>query len=500
MSKIFTNFAADLKKERNILYLLAMLAVLALSVLPGCQNSPEDASANLTLSVDTLTFDTVFTGKGSATKIVMLRNRTKSPLVIDRVAQADGTSFRINLDGEDSLSYLKNISLPAGDSMYLFVRATIDPQQSNSPVLVTDQLTFFLSNGNSRVLQLEAYGQDVTLIDSMVVYENHTFTADKPYLIRRYIASAPEATVTIEKGATFYMHKDASAVFYGPVNAIGTTEEPIVFSGDRLDDYVPGIPYLYVPGQWAGVYLYDEEMQAPAWQLENIRILSAVNGLFCYGKSQTMHPTLTLLNARIHNHDQYGLVLMNTDATVMNSEISNCASYCVYLDGGTSTFTHNTIASYYRHTAYNSNVGMYDTPREDVAAVYIYNLTKNRETRASFYNNIITGVRKNQLVIADPFPERYTGEFCGNYLKTDTLRLPGAQNNVYAQDSDSVFINDYYADYQYYDFRLDSLSPARGIADSVRSVTLPFDLMGNPRTTWDAGCYVYTEPEPKEDE
>ena len=198
-------------------------------------------------------------------------------------------------------------------------------------------------------------------------------------------------------------------------------------------------------------------------------------------------------------NDQYGLVLMNTDATVANSEISNCASYCVYLDGGTSTFTHNTIASYYRHTAYNSNVGMYDTPREDIAAVYIYNLTKHRETRASFYNNIITGVRANQLVIADPFPERYTGEFRGNYLKTDTLLLPNAQNNAYAQDSDSVFINDYYADYQYYDFRPDSLSPARGIADSVIAKEYPFDLMGIPRTTWDAGCYVYTEQEKEEE-
>ena len=487
-----------MKGKRNILCLLVMLVAMVLLALTSCNNNPQDTSANLTFSVDTLTFDTVFTDRGSATKIVMLRNETKTPLLIDRVTQADGTSFRINLDGEDSLAFLKNISLPAGDSLFLFVRATIDPLKSNSPVLVTDQLTFFLSNGNRRVLQLEAYGQDVTLIDSLVVYGNRTFSAEKPYLVRRYIASAPEATVTIEKGARFYMHKDASVVFYGPVNAVGTTDEPILFCGDRLDDYVPGIPYLYVPGQWAGIYLYDEDYMAPTWQLENIRILSAVNGLFCYGKSYTKRPTLTLHNARIHNHDQYGLILLNTDAVVTNSEISNCASYCIYLDGGNSTFIHNTIASYYRNTIYNSSVGLYDTPREDVAAVYIDNLTKHQDTRVSFYNNIITGVRANQLVIADPFPDLYQGEFRGNYLKTDTLHLPNAENNVYYQDSDSVFINDYYADYQYFDFRLDSLSPARGIADSLIAKQFPFDLLGNPRITWDAGCYVYTEQKEEE--
>ena len=64
--------------------------------------------------------------------------------------------------------------------------------------------------------------------------------------------------------------------------------------------------------------------------------------------------------------------------------------------------------------------------------------------------------------------------------------------------NDSVFINDYYADYQYFDFRLDSLSPARAIADSTVAKLFPFDLLGNPRTTWDAGCYVYTEQQEEE--
>ena len=192
-----------MKRKQYIWSVFVALVAWTLLALTACQNNPQDTSANITFSTDTLSFDTVFTDRGSATRIVMLRNETKLPLLIDRVAQADGTSFRINLDGEDSLALMRNISLPAGDSLYLFVRATIDPQKSNSPVLVTDQLTFFLSNGNQRVLQLEAYGQDVTLIDSLVVYADYTFSAEKPYMIRHYIASAPEATVTIEKCARF---------------------------------------------------------------------------------------------------------------------------------------------------------------------------------------------------------------------------------------------------------------------------------------------------------
>ena len=50
-----------------------------------------------------------------------------------------------------------------------------------------------------------------------------------------------------------------------------------------------------------------------------------------------------------------------------------------------------------------------------------------------------------------------------------------------------------YADYQYYDFRLDSLSPARGIGDSAVASRYPKDLLGNERTSADAGCYVFVE-------
>ena len=131
----------------NRIWLCMLVVIATAGLLSSCNSDPQNPTANITFSVDTLTFDTVFTAQGSATKIVMLRNQTKTPLIIDRVTQADGSAFLVNLDGEDSLACMRNIQLPAGDSLYLFVRAVIDPQNSGSPVLVTDQLTFFLSNG-----------------------------------------------------------------------------------------------------------------------------------------------------------------------------------------------------------------------------------------------------------------------------------------------------------------------------------------------------------------
>ena len=86
------------------------------------------------------------------------------------------------------------------------------------------------------------------------------------------------------------------------------------------------------------------------------------------------------------------------DAKVVNCEISNCASYCVYLAGGKHDFIHNTIAAYYGYPYTNLNIHQNILP-EDVAAVYVNNLSKNTaKTISSFTNCIITGGRGNNLL------------------------------------------------------------------------------------------------------
>jgi hypothetical protein len=133
-----------------------------------------------------------------------------------------------------------------------------------------------------------------------------------------------------------------------------------------------------------------------------------------------------------------------------------------------------------------------------VAAVYVNNLSKNTaKTISSFTNCIITGGRANNLLIATPLPEYYEGTISHNYLRADSLHEAYANNNVYASDSDScVFRNTYYLykEYHYYDFQLDTLSPARGIADSIVALSYPTDRLGIRRKSHpDAGCYEFVE-------
>jgi hypothetical protein len=450
----------------------------------------------LLFSRDTVLFDTVFTAIGSSTKRVMVYNPNKNAVLIDRVEVASGKSFYINLDGENQLENLRDITLRGGDSLFLFVRAEIDPLQENNPVLVEDTISFYLNNKQQQIY-LQAYGQDVEIIrgsGGRVDTTHLRLSGAKPYLI--YDTLVVAGNLTIDKGATLYMHTGAMIYTYGSVRAKGTLEKPIVIRGDRTDMLFDSVPYRVASGQWNGLYfIHLDGIARPKYELDYVDVLSGSIGLYAYSESSTHRPQMTLSNARIHNHSVYGLVLQNVDATVMNTEISNCASYCVYLAGGKHNFVHNTIASYFGYPYTTINIHN-NILREDVAAVYINNLSKNMApTISSFYNCIIEGARKNNVVLATPLTEYYEGKFVGNYMRADSLSASVASNNVYASDSDTVVFRNVhylYQEYRYYDFKLDSLSPARGIADSVIALSFPYDRSGLRRKSHpDAGCYEF---------
>ena len=474
--------------------------LLLLGCLVSCQSEivSNDPLLQLRFSHDSLLFDTVFTKMGSSTKRMMVYNPNQNALLIDRVEMANGKSFYINLDGENQLENLHDITLRGGDSLFLFVRAEIDPLRSNNPVLVEDTISFYVGS-NQQQIYLQAYGQNVHVLDSedkFMQYNTYEFQNDKPYLI--YDTMVVKGDLTIQKGATLYMHTGAMIYSYGNVLAKGTLEEPIVIRGDRMDMLFDSVPYRVASGQWNGLYLIHLEGWAtPTYEFDYVDVLSGSIGIYALSENPTQRPQLSLTNARIHNHSVYGLVLQNVDADVANCEISNCASYCVYLAGGKHNFVHNTIASYFGYPYTTINIHN-NILRDDVAAVYINNLSKNNApTTTSFYNCIIEGARKNNLVLATPLPEYYEGKFVGNYLRADSLSNAFATNNVYASDSDTVvFRNIYYLykEYKYYDFQLDSLSPARGIADSATALLYHYDHLGVRRKPHpDAGCYEFVE-------
>ena len=127
--------------------------ILCLSInLVACKESivSDDPTLKLVFSHDTVLFDTVFTTMGSSTKQVMVYNPNKNALCINQVSMREGKYFKVNLDGENNLDQLRDITLRGGDSLFLFVRVYIDPLNEDNPVLLDDDIAFSVNGKNTK--------------------------------------------------------------------------------------------------------------------------------------------------------------------------------------------------------------------------------------------------------------------------------------------------------------------------------------------------------------
>lgn len=487
---------------KKILYIVWCLAVFT-----SCQNEQvsSDSSLRLTFSVDTLRFDTVFTTVGSATKSVTIYNPNKNAVIIDAVTQDKGKYFFINVDGETQTEKMY-AQINGGDSLIMFVKVHIDPQNENTPVLVEDAVRFAM-NGNQFVLTLEAYGQDVVKIQSptrCTTYEEYTFNNVKPYLI--FDTVKVTQSLVMESGARLYFHNGACLIAEGEVSIgspYSSTPLPpfshILCISDRIDQLFEKVPYAYAAGGWDGFYILHHEGGPSEYNINGLEVVSGINGLQLINadtlSQSTSLPICHLTNSRIHNHTGNGLTIRQMDVEVSNTEVSNCAEHCVYLMGGKHTFIHSTIASYFNST----NVRIQTIPNKGLSAVFVDNADSLPNVTASFMNCVIDGLGNHNLMWADTLPQDYAGQIFGNYLKADSVPTPlhpySSTPNIYWQKSDTarVFVNTFfeYDVYTYYDFHLAENSPARGIADSLVAVDYNYDRDGLPRDAShaSAGCY-----------
>ena len=114
-------------------------------------NSPD---AQLMFSADTVMFDTIFTTIGSTTQHFTVHNPYSENILISRIKLAGGdmSNFRLNINGEE-VNEQYEVEVPAHDSIYIFVEVTINPLNSNSPLVVEDSIRF-ITNGNQQYVKL----------------------------------------------------------------------------------------------------------------------------------------------------------------------------------------------------------------------------------------------------------------------------------------------------------------------------------------------------------
>lgn len=295
-------------------------------------------NAKLSVSADTLFFDTVFTLVGSVTQSFKIFNENSQKLKLSQVKLSGGnnSAFKINVDGI-SATEVNNIEVNANDSLYVFVQVNVNPTGGLLPFILSDSIQIDY-NGNTQWVQLQAYGQNAIFLKNAKITGTQTWNADLPYVILGGLQIDTTAVLNINAGARIYLHADAPFLVDGTLNAIGTTEQRINFAGDRLDP-----DYKDLPAGWPGIYFRNSSENN---LLRNVTIRNAYQGIVAEGYSIPGNPKVNMSQCIIDNIYDVGILGVNTSIYADNCLISNCGSNVNLALGGDYRFINCTVATF----------------------------------------------------------------------------------------------------------------------------------------------------------
>ncbi len=475
----------------------------------SCKKDVLVGSDSLQFSVDTVIFDTVFSTIGSATKILKVYNRGNEHVVISSIRLAGGqkSNYYMNVDGEFG-PQVNNIRLRKNDSLFIFIEVTVDPQNSNTPMIVSDSIIFESENGRIQDVDLVAWGQDAYYHTSNAyaafldenndtlrffyhsVPCNTVWQNDKPHVVYGYAVVDGPCALTIQNNSKIHFYKNSGLIIGNPftqnsgatLKVQGLLNEPVVFTGTRLES-----SYKNIPGQWdriwCTIYSKDNEFHYAHIQNGNIglQVDSNVNS----------NPSAIINHSIIQNHS--GVCLLGQGAYIqsVNSVFANAGQYIAALIyGGKYEFTHATMVNYWDYGSRN------------VSSVYVSNyyqdvngLVQTRPIEKAFFTNcIIHGNIEEELVLDESFSETFNVLFDHCILKTkkidlsNTSRFVNILNNPQVVDGANpdklLFTNKELFDY--------SLSEESVAINKGKSTSVITDINEKPRdSSPDLGAYEY---------
>lgn len=331
--------------------LLALATIPTACIEDGVTTSPAHQPA---FSADTLKMGTFFTTDPTPTFSLVVYNRHDKVLNISSIglranagADADAGIFRLNVDGRSGTSF-SDIEIRPNDSIFVFVAATLPEAGAPQPAETTQYLDF-VTNGQTRSVVLQAFGQDVDRRRAMVVDTDTRLAAGLPYQIFDSLVVAPGATLTLEAGVKLHFHDSSVLKVRGTLVTEGTPEAPVEMMGDRTDNVVGSIPFDLMASQWQGVYFYPT---STANSLSHTVIRNTEWGVVADSLAPGgPAPGLRMVNCRLRNSAGLALQAWHTDIEAYGCEIADASAGCMLLYGGSGVFNHCTFANYYLFTA-----------------------------------------------------------------------------------------------------------------------------------------------------
>ena len=463
--------------QRRYTFFILLLAGI-LIVQFSCKKKDKidtNSSLRLSFSSDTVFFDTVFSTIGSITQRLIVYNNNDNKVSISQINLAGGqaSNYRINIDGDSSL-VVSNIEIPGHDSIFIFIRVTVDPNNQNTPFVVADSILFSL-NGNLQDVNLVAWGQNARFMKQVTLKGNIVWDSLKPYVIYGYLQVDTSSSLLIMPGSKVYFHKYAyfAVAYDASLKVLGNLEHPVRFQGDRLDPF-----YRDLPGQWFGIFF---ESGSKEHEINYAIIKNSIFGIQIGVPGISAEPMLKLHNTIIQNTTSDAIFAYASSIVSTNCVIGNNGGAALWVEkGGSYDFRQLTIGNYWGSSvrfspSLNIKNFSYDT---------LGNKVPGPLTKTFFGNSIIYGSEVDEVLLDQMNAVPFEIVFDHSLLKTETsLTDPQRYIGCFANE-DPLFVNPLS-----YNFRIDSLSP---VIDKGIQMGVPFDIEGVERgTTPDLGAYQW---------
>lgn len=422
----------------------SLLVFLALT-LTGCHDQfdhfTSDPSARISFSQDTLRLDTLYSEQPSSTRTLLVYNKGNKALKIDEIRLLHGIErgFRINVDGRSGQRF-DGVTLPAGDSIHVFVEATLPRMMDDLPQLITDSILFRF-NGKQQALRIESWCHNLDQYDVLHVQRDSVITAQRPLYVRDSLVVDEGVTLTLNAGVHLLLGDNAHISVYGTLCSNGTPAERVLIEGLRRDYLIPSVNYRLVPGQWNYIRLACGTKEN---KLLYTTIRNGRDGLICHGPQPTTgDETLYAEGVIVTNMKGRALSLDRARVRLYNCEFSNSLSTTLLISGGVTELLHCSLVNYYAWDKREGSTLVYNLPEGSGA----------EQTSLKATNTLVDGTRSviriagrdlmgGEIELAEKVRERTTFDHC--YLRT---ALPQSNGVAYfdcieaKQPADEVYVN-----------------------------------------------------------
>lgn len=430
-------------------------------------NSPGKA---LDFDMDTVLFDTVWTGILSPTRRLKVYNPNSEAVVINSVTLAAGGPFSYFVNGKKGP--IENMTIRGNDSLLVLVTTNPKATLSDQDIFIEDSLCFVTNGINKpQYRKIIAFGRNATYFNGESLPCNTTWDNQrKPYVIYNSIQIEPGCTLTIKEGVRVLNYANSNIIVKGTVIVNGTKQNPVTFAGTRLEKR-----YENLGGQWGSIYLLGNGNQS---YFNHAIIKNGYRGIqldtpFSKSPKQVY---ASINNTIIKNFSDIGLYSFGGRVDALNTIVTDCGNILTCGFGGTYYLYHCTLAFSGQLSVIRNNPAVVFTNFYDDKT----NPRSYDSIKTVLLNTVITGPNNNEFIISiDTLGKTnagFKGLFLNNAIRNNTGLLKNADGTV--PNGNIILNQDLYSfkNKSKYDFTPDSSSVLLG---KGYNLTKDFPL-GNP--------------------